>query len=97
MKDINDLSDILAEISLHLDGTNDDKYFAATVRTNELILSKNLGMGFNIGNAIKYLSRYTTTGYSKSGARKDLKKAIHYIMFELLRTIDGAPGVARTN
>ena len=48
-------------------------------------MSKNYGKAFNCGNAAKYLSRYMTEGFPKSNNPDDIKKAIHYLLFELKR------------
>ena len=62
------------------------KYNKSDIDCMPLILGKDTGLGFNIGNATKYLSRYINKDGEKSRNRKDLIKAIHYILFELKRT-----------
>ncbi len=36
-------------------------------------------------NSLKYIQRYSTTGFDKSGKIVDIHKAIHYLLFELQR------------
>lgn len=69
----------------YLASTYQDKYQCSEVRNEGIIYSPRNGKGFNIGNAVKYLSRYLTTGFEKSENPKDLQKAIHYCLFELTR------------
>ena len=63
-----------------------DKYGAAVMDTMSLIMNDEHGKSINIFNAFKYLSRYITSGYEKSDNRKDVIKAVHYLLFELART-----------
>jgi hypothetical protein len=63
-----------------------DKYGEAIMDTMSLIMNDEHGKSINIFNAFKYLSRYITSGYEKSDNRKDVIKAIHYLLFELART-----------
>lgn len=83
MKEQQDL--ILKELQEYLDNTCQDKYSKSDIDNTGTILSDNLGKGFNIGNATKYISRYATVGFEKSEQRTDLLKAIHYLIFELIR------------
>jgi hypothetical protein len=39
-----------------------------------------------IFNALKYVQRYSTKGFAKSGKIVDIHKAIHYLLFELQRS-----------
>jgi hypothetical protein len=43
------------------------------------------GLGFNMGNVAKYVKRYMTTGFGKSGKVDDLYKAVHYLLYEIAR------------
>lgn len=77
--------DEIVKVINYLASTYGDKYAKADLDTKGILLSETLGKGFNIGNAFKYLSRYSTTGYSKSENKEDLYKVIHYCVFELQR------------
>ena len=63
-----------------------DKYNQSSIDCKPIILGPETGLGFNIGNATKYLSRYINKKGNKSRNRQDLIKAIHYILFEMQRT-----------
>ena len=63
-----------------------DKYNKSSIDCKPIILGPETGLGFNIGNATKYLSRYINKSGNKSRNRLDLIKAIHYILFEMKRT-----------
>lgn len=77
----------LMEFMAHLSGTFRDKYVeeAPFIDTKRLINHPRHAVGYNIGNAAKYLQRYASEGYEKSGQKKDLMKAAHYILMELNR------------
>jgi len=76
----------LAELAAYIEGCSKSKYNKSVIDCEGLILSDNMGLGFNIGNAIKYLSRYSNEKGEKARDRKDLLKAAHYIIFEMKRT-----------
>lgn len=69
----------------YLADTFGDKYAGADIDTKGMLYSEKYGKGFNMGNALKYISRYCTEDFEKSNNEKDLLKAIHYILFELTR------------
>jgi len=77
----------LDEFTAYVEKTYTDKYADANaaIEPARVIMSGELGKGFNIGNALKYISRYSTKGYDKSGQRDDLFKAAHYLLFEAER------------
>ena len=76
----------LQEISEYADKCYSGKYNQSAIDPKPLILGPKTGLGFNIGNATKYLSRYINKSGNKSRNRLDLIKAIHYILFEMKRT-----------
>jgi len=61
------------------------KYNKSDIDCMPLILGEETGLGFNVGNATKYLSRYINKEGEKSRNKKDLFKAIHYLLFEIKR------------
>ncbi len=75
----------LTEILEYLASTYDERYANSELRNEGIIYSEKLGKGFNMGNAAKYIARYITTGFSKSEMPDDLKKTVHYVMFEYVR------------
>ena len=76
----------IEEVTEYHQSTLKDKYDDSTLSPLELIMSGTHGKSINVFNAIKYLSRYITTGHDKSDNRKDVIKAVHYLLFELART-----------
>lgn len=80
-----DMTIALGNLFCYLSSTYGDKYANAEFNPKNIYLGQISGRGFNIGNAIKYLSRYQTDGYKKSYNIEDLYKAIHYLLFELIR------------
>ena len=76
----------IKEISDHASKCYKGKYNQSTIDPKPIILGPKTGLGFNLGNAVKYLSRYINESGEKSRNRLDLIKAIHYILFEMRRT-----------
>ncbi len=75
---------LLKELSEYVNSTYDQHYGKTKIQTTEFILDQGLGIGFCVGNCIKYLQRYgKKDGYN----RKDILKAIHYAII-LLHTHD---------
>lgn len=70
-----------------IDNSLGDKYEAdfPEVDLHGLKFMSPHGLGFNVGNAAKYLKRYMTDGFEKSRNPEDLSKAIHYLLFEIAR------------
>ena len=58
----------------------EDNYYGSEIEPMELIISDGNGMGFALGNIIKYASRYgKKNGYN----RKDLLKVMYYCIMAL--------------
>lgn len=81
----NNLKDVLDDVIEYVGTTFDDKYQSSMIDTMEMLNSKEHGKVLNVFNAVKYLSRYSTTGFEKSENPQDLMKAIHYILIEMNR------------
>jgi len=82
-----DIAVVLSELIHYIATTYKDKYEDAG--------NGNMSRDFLIStptphatcfNALKYIQRYTTTGFAKSGKIVDVHKAIHYLLFELQRS-----------
>lgn len=72
---------ILDEMKRYVDSTYSEHYSGQTgVQTLDLIIASGHGVGFCVGDIIKYASRYGKKGGHN---RKDLLKIIHYGMFLL--------------
>ena len=78
--------DILQAVTNYVASTYSDKY-EATDKTNygKNFLLESKSPDTAIFNTMKYIQRYATTGFEKSGNTKDIFKAIHYLLFELQR------------
>jgi hypothetical protein len=73
----------------HINGTYEDKYAKGQniIDTKKLLYDKDRGDFLNIYQVCRYLQRYVTNGSPKSHLIKDIEKAIHYLVFELVRRI----------
>ncbi len=84
----------LSGIVEHIANTYGEKYQAQDVLwvdTKKLLTQSKDGKFSNLHSAGKYVQRYSTTGFDKSENPVDLRKAIHYLLFEIQRKkhIDG--------
>ena len=80
----NNLKDVLDDVIEYVGTTFDDKYDNSMIKPMDMLMSEH-GKILNVYSASKYLSRYSTEGYEKSGNPKDLMKAIHHILIEMNR------------
>lgn len=72
---------ILKEVADYIDSTYKGHYVGEdNVQSLDLILATGHATGFNVGNILKYGSRY---GKKRGYNRDDLLKVIHYAIFEL--------------
>ena len=69
--------EILDELQRYIDSTYSAHYSNGRIQSTEFIEDSGHGIGFTIGNILKYAQRYGKKG-SHSDARKDLVKVIHY-------------------
>ena len=67
--------EILKEIQKYVDSTYEQHYATGKIQSTEFILDTGHGLGFTIGNIIKYAQRY---GKKDGFNKKDLFKVIHY-------------------
>ena len=72
--------EILKEIQKYVDSTYEQHYATGKIQSTEFILDTGHGLGFTIGNIIKYAQRY---GKKDGFNRKDLFKVIHYAIIAL--------------
>ena len=71
---------ILKQIQQYIDGTYDQHYAAGKIQSTEFIIDSGHGLGFAMGNIIKYAQRYGKKGGFN---RNDLMKVIHYAIIAL--------------
>jgi hypothetical protein len=72
--------DLIAELRSYVASTYQQHYAQSKIQSTEVIIDQGHGIGFCAGNALKYLQRYgKKDGYN----RKDILKALHYILILL--------------
>ena len=72
--------EILKEIQKYVDSTYEQHYATGKIQSTEFIIDISHGLGFTVGNIIKYAQRY---GKKDGFNRKDLFKVIHYAIIAL--------------
>ena len=71
---------LLSELKDYIDSTYNSNYSKTKFQATEFIFDAGHGMGFCIGNVLKYAQRYgRKEGYNK----KDLQKVLHYAIMAL--------------
>lgn len=73
---------LIDEFKDYVDATYDEHYAKDKFQATEFIIDGGHGMGFCIGNVMKYAQRYGKKG-SHADARKDLLKVLHYALIGL--------------
>ena len=73
---------IIKELQTYIDKTYDGHYSKNKFQSTEFISDCGHGIGFSIGNILKYAQRYGKKG-SREDARKDLLKVLHYAIIQL--------------
>jgi hypothetical protein len=73
---------LLKEIAEYINKTYGEHYSQNNYQATEFIIDGGHGVGFTIGNILKYAQRYGRKGTS-SEWRKDLMKVIHYAIIAL--------------
>jgi len=71
---------VLEEIRNYINSTYTQHYSQGKIQVTEYLLDSELGKGFILGNAVKYLKRF---GIKDGKNRKDLLKAAHYLVIAL--------------
>ena len=72
--------EILKEIQKYVDSTYVQHYATGKIQSTEFILDSGHGLGFTIGNILKYAQRY---GKKEGKNKNDLLKVIHYAIIQL--------------
>ena len=73
---------LIDEFQSYIDSTYNSHYSKDKFQATEFIIDGGHGTGFCMGNVMKYAQRYGKKG-SKSDARKDLLKVLHYALIQL--------------
>ena len=72
--------DVLNELKMYIDGTYASHYNKNKYQATEFIVDSGHGMGFSLGNILKYAQRY---GKKNGRSRTDLLKLLHYCIIAL--------------
>jgi hypothetical protein len=77
----------LAETLNHLANTYNDKYEGgkSLLDTKQQLYDKDRGGIINSYQISRYLQRFMTKGFKKSGNKNDMMKVIHYALFDIVR------------
>ena len=71
---------LLADLRMYVDRTYTQHYAQNKFQATEFIIDSGLGLGFTLGNVMKYAQRYgKKDGYN----RQDLMKVLHYALIAL--------------
>lgn len=71
---------LLAQLRMYVDKTYTQHYAQNKFQATEFIIDSGHGMGFTLGNVMKYAQRYgKKDGYN----RQDLMKVLHYALMSL--------------
>jgi hypothetical protein len=73
---------LIKELQQYIDATYEGHYSKNNFQSTEFISDCGHGMGFAIGNILKYAQRYGRKG-SPEDARSDLMKVLHYSIIAL--------------
>ena len=73
---------LVNELKQYIDKTYGEHYSKDKFQATEFIIDGGHGTGFCMGNVMKYAQRYGKKG-SKTDARKDLLKVLHYALIQL--------------
>ena len=72
--------ELIKELSRYVEGTYQQHYSQGALQATEVIIDAGHGMGFCIGNILKYAQRYGKKGGRN---RDDLLKVLHYGLMAL--------------
>tara|TARA_Y100001937_G_scaffold87024_1_gene117689 strand:+ start:3201 stop:3482 length:282 start_codon:yes stop_codon:yes gene_type:complete len=73
---------LIQELQSYIDKTYDGHYSKNQFQSTEFISDCGHGIGFAIGNILKYAQRYGKKG-TPADARRDLMKVLHYSIIAL--------------
>jgi len=73
---------LVQELMEYIEDTYGEHYSQNKFQTTEFVIDGGHGIGFTIGNILKYAQRYGKKG-SADDARKDLMKVLHYAIMAL--------------
>ena len=71
---------LIEDLQSYVDSTYEGHYSQNKFQTTEFIIDSGHGMGFALGNVVKYTQRY---GKKQGYNRQDLMKVLHYALIAL--------------
>ena len=83
---------LIQELKVYIDKTYNQHYAQGSIQTTEFIIDNGHGVGFTVGNIMKYAQRY---GKKAGRNRQDILKVLHYGIM-LLHTHDMEVGIPET-
>ena len=75
-----DEDNLIKELKEYVDATYNGHYSKNKFQSTEFIIDCGHGLGFTLGNVLKYAQRY---GHKDGTNRKDLLKILHYALIAL--------------
>lgn len=72
--------ELLKELKKYIDATYGEHYSLNKFQATEFIIDSGHGVGFTVGNVMKYAQRY---GKKAGSNRQDILKVLHYAMMLL--------------
>lgn len=75
--------ELIKEFSDYINATYGQHYSKERFQAMEFIEDSGYGIGFTLGNVMKYSQRYGKKGSTSSDYRKDLMKVVHYALLAL--------------
>jgi hypothetical protein len=73
---------LVQELMEYIEDTYEQHYSQNKFQTTEFVIDSGHGIGFTLGNVMKYAQRYGKKG-NVDDARKDLLKVLHYAIIAL--------------
>jgi hypothetical protein len=73
------------DFNTHLEKASNDKYSHSIIDMKSIMDSDIHGKSFNMGNALKYMTRYMSVEGEKINNSSDLLKIAHYCLLEYAR------------
>jgi hypothetical protein len=73
---------LVQELMEYIEDTYEQHYSLNKFQTTEFVIDSGHGIGFTLGNVMKYAQRYGKKG-TVEDARKDLLKVLHYAIIAL--------------
>lgn len=82
-----EMLEAISELIEHISNTYQDKYEGSKklLDTKNQLYHPSRGASINTYQISRYLQRFMSEGFQKSGNKSDLKKICHYALFDIIR------------